>query len=385
MPMNTSALSLPQSDLMATLEQRRERKRGEQAALDARHGSERVRVVSYMENIGWPELFGYEMHQVHDAPTFAASQYLRELIFWADNVEGDTVPEPSLQADVGWYWDITLFGMRIHHTPVGVPEFEPHAMQRGLDLSTLGHFDFHTTGDMPRLIDKYERLREIAARDYGDRLAVTFPTFNRGPLDIYVQLRGYEGFIDDCAERPAALHDALSFLVDERLRFAHERQRYLGEPGLPPTSFVADDWVNVPFISPTIFRDFVLPLYRRLQSEEGRVTNFHTCGNMESVVLDLLAAFPDIDMLDVSPWNSVAALDRIVPRRVGFGAALVNTVTLGGSEEEQRGKLSPIREAARGRKVRLVLQAIERIPDTYEETFRRLNACIGLARGILLA
>ena len=52
---------------------------------------------------------------------------------------------------------------------------------------------------------------------------MTFPTFNRGPLDINVQLRGYEGFIDD--------------------------------------------WVNVPFISPALFRDFVLPLYHRLKAQ----------------------------------------------------------------------------------------------------------------------
>jgi len=381
--MDMTALTLPRSDLMAALMERRERKRAGQDALAARHGAASVRITSYMENIGWPELFGYEMRQVHDDAAFAAAQCLRELIFWADNVGDDTVPAATLQADVGWYWDITLFGMRIHHTPVGVPEFEPHAMQKGLDLSTLGHFDFYATGDMPRLIRKYESLLEISTQQYDGRLAVTFPTFNRGPLDIYVQLRGYEGFIDDCAERPAALRDALTFLVDERLRFAHERQRYLGEPGLPPTSFVADDWVNVPFISPAIFHDFVLPLYRRLQAEEGRVTGFHTCGNLEAVAADLIGAFPDIDMLDVSPWNSSAALDRILPSRVGFTSCILNTVTLGGSEDEQRTKLAPLRDVARRRKLQVVLQAIERIPDTYEETFRRLNSCIGLARAIL--
>ena len=72
---------------------------------------------------------------------------------------------------------------------------------------------------------------------------------------------------------------------------------------------------------------------------------------MEPVALDLIGAFPDIDMLDVSPRDSVAALDRIL--------------------------------TARGRKMRLVLQAIELIPDTYEETFRRLNSCIALARAVL--
>jgi len=32
---------------------------------------------------------------------FAAQQRLRELIFWADNVDDDTVPSASIQAGVG--------------------------------------------------------------------------------------------------------------------------------------------------------------------------------------------------------------------------------------------------------------------------------------------
>jgi hypothetical protein len=383
--MNTAAMSIAKSQLIGELERRRERKERGQSDRDARFGSGRVRILSYMENIGWPELFGYEMRQVHDDPDFAAHQRLRELIFWADNVDDDTVPAASIQADVGMYWDITLFGMKIRHTPIGVPEFEPHPLRDRLDLSLLGRFDFSATGDMPRILRKYARLREISESDYEGRLSVTFPCFHRGPLDIYIQLRGYEGFAEDTASRPTELRAALEHLVDERLRFARERQRFLGEPSLPATTFVADDWVNVPFISPAMFREFVVPLYRRIRAEEGRPSGFHTCGNMEPVVVDLVSVFPEIEMLEVSPWNDVAALDALLPVRVGFIASIVNTVTLGGAEAEQRSKLLPIRDAARRRRVHLVAQAIERIPATYEETLARLNGFLGLARRVFYA
>ena len=376
-------MSIPRGGLISELDRRRERKEAEISARDARFGPGRVRVTSYMENIGWPELFGYRMDRVHNDPDFAAEQRLRELIFWADNVDDDTVPAATIQADVGMYWDITLFGMRIHHTPIGVPEFEPHALRDSLDLSLLGRFDFHTTGDMPRVLRKYKRLREVAATDYAGKLDVTFPCFHRGPLDIYVQLRGYEPFAEDTACRPELLHAALDHLVDERLRFARERQAFLGEKILPPTTYVADDWVNVPFISPKMFRDFVVPVYRRIRAEEGPPIGFHTCGNMMPVVEDLLSVFPEIQMLEISPWNDVAALDQLLPPEVGFVTNLVNTVTLGGSEPEQAGKLIPIRNAARTRKVSLVAQAIERIPATYEETFARLNGFLELARKVL--
>jgi hypothetical protein len=381
--MNTDAMLIPADQLIGELQRRRERKTNENAERDARHGKGRIPITSYMENIGWPELFGYEMPRVHEDPDFAAAQRLRELIFWADNVQDDTVPSASIQADVGMYWDITLFGMKIHHTPVGVPLFDPHPLNQGLDLSLLPPFDFHTTGDMPRVLSKHARLREIAETTYGGKLAVTFPFFQRGPLDIYVQLRGYEGFLDDVAGHPVELRAALDHLVDERLRFARERQRFLGEAALPPTTFIADDWVNVPFISPTMFRELVVPLYRRIRAEEGTPNGFHTCGNFEAVACDLVAALPEIEMLEVSPWNDVAALDALLPPRVGFVVSILNTISLGGAEAEQRQKLLPIREAARRRKVTLVAQAIERIPDTYEETLSRLNGFLRLAREVL--
>ncbi len=376
-------MSIPRGQLLSELERRRERKSAEIARRDAAFGPDRVRIQSYMENIGWPELFGYEMARVHDDPDFAAEQKLRELIFWADNVADDTMPDATIPADTGYYWDITLFGMGIHHTPIGVPEFEPHPLREKLDLSLLGRFDFNATGDMPRILRRYARLREVASAEYHEKLAVTFPCFNRGPLDIYVQLRGYEGFADDTASRPAELHAALDYLVQERLRFARERQRFLGESSLPPTTYVADDWVNVPFISPAIFRDFVMPVYRRIRAEEGPPSGFHTCGNMETVVLDLLSVFPEIELLEVSPWNDVAVLDELVPARVGFVVSLLNTVTLGGSREEQVQKLRPIRAASRKRKIVLMAQAIERIPPTYEETIVRLNGFLDLAREVL--
>jgi hypothetical protein len=381
--MNAAALSIPRDRLVGELELRRRRKLAENAARDARSGPGRVAVTSYMENIGWTDLLGHPMSRVHDDPAFAAEQRLRELVFWADNVDDDTVPVASIQADTGMYWDMTLFGMEIRHTRLGVPEFGRHPLREGLDRSFLPPFDFSATGDMPRILARHARLKEISADTYGGRLEVTFPYFHRGPLDIFVQLRGYEGFVEDAGARPAALAAALDHLTSERLRFARERQRHLGEPSLPPTTFVADDWVNVPFISPAMFRDFVAPCYRRIRAEEGPASGFHTCGNFEPVARDIAEIFPEIEMLEVSPWNSVTALDAILPPRVGFACSVLNTVTLGGSEAEQRAKLLPIRDAARHRKVSLSAQAIERIPDTWQETFARLNRFLALAREVL--
>jgi hypothetical protein len=326
-----------------------------------------------MENIGWPELFGYDMNRYLTDAEFAIEQQLRQLIFWADNVLDDTIPSLRMTADVGMYWDMTLFGMQIRHSTSGMPDFLPHPFQHTFDPSTLGRFDFATSGEMPSLLAKYQRMRQIVADDYAGKIAVEFPRFHRGPLDIYVQIRGYENFLDDSFDRPAELKDALIFLADERFRFAEERRKFLGEATLPDASFVADDWVNIPFITPTFFRETMAPVYAHIQQQEGPVTGFHTCGNFTAVAQDLLQVFPDIHRLEVSGWNDLRQLDPLVDARIHFDVAVINTVTLGDAVDEQREKLAAIRLARRHRAVGVCAQAIVKLYPTYEETIRRLN------------
>lgn len=381
--MHTIAMTLPRRQLLGELERRIERKMRQQAKRDARYGAGRVHLTSYMENIGWPELFGYRMTDYFADAGFTIEQNLRQQIFWADNIDDDTLPSLAVAADVGMYWDMTLFGQRIAHSEIGVPEFLPHPFGAAPELAALDRFDFHTTGDMPLLLGKYARMQEMNAREYDHRLTITFPCFQRGPLDIYVQLRGYEAFVDDLVERPELLRAALTLLADERLRFAQTRAQFLGE-ALPATTFVADDWVNIPFISPATFREIVMPVYARVRAQEGAVTGFHTCGKMEAVAPDLLSVFPEMDWLDVSGWNDVQALDAVVDPRITFHVSIINTVSLSDAPEVQRPLLEAIRRVSTHRPVSVCAQAIVKLYPSYEEVLARLNRFVALTFSVLL-
>ena len=380
--MNLEARTIPKEQLVDAVDERAERRRQQAAARDAQYGPDRVRVNSYMENIGWPELFGYDMNDFYADPDLNVEMQLRQKVFWADNSDDDSGIDLGIQASTGMYYDMTLFGQKIRHTTDGVPCFDPHPISRDPDPSHITPFDFYATGDMPALIAQHRRMLELNQREYGGRLQVRFPNFHRGPLDVLVQLRGYDNFVADAVERPELVRRFLDLFVDERLRYARERQRYLGDPDLPPTTFVADDWVNVPFISPAMFRAFAMPAYRRIRAEEGPVTGFHTCGNFEAVVLDLLSAFPDICLLEVSGWNDVRALDRSVPREVGFYAQVINTLVLTASVDEQRARLEVIAEVSRRRTVSLCAQAMVKF-NSYDETIDKMNRFIRLAREVL--
>lgn len=379
--MNLDALTIPKGRLFNALQERVAKRAEAIAARDVELGTNRIRVTSYMENIGWPELFGFDMNAFFADPDYSLEMQLRQKIFWADNSVDDSVIGFDIQATTGMYFDMTLFGQRITHTKDGVPEFHPHPLAEVPTPSAIPLFDFYTTGDMPALISHYERMREVSCQEYDGRLTVQFPHFHRGPLDIYVQMRGYENFVADALEHPQRITEFLRFFVDERLRFARERQGFLGEDSLPPSTFVADDWVNIPFISPDIFRGLVVPAYHQTRSNEGPVTGFHTCGKMEPIVGSLLEVFPDIQRLEVNGWNDLFVLDEIVPAEIGFDISFINTFVMSAPVEEQRARLSAVAAVSRHRKISLCAQAMVKF-HSYEETFARMNRFIELARRV---
>ena len=382
-PLNRDALSIPAVRLFESLQERIERKRALLEERDHALGKDRIRIHSYMENIGWPELFGYDMNRFLSDAEFGLEMELRQRIFWFDNSLDDGLPGMWLGATVGMYYDITLFGQEVRHTEIGVPFFVPHPIAQRPDLSLIPPVDFRTSGQMPVLIRRYETLRRIARERFGDALTIGFPIFGRGPLDIYVQLRGYDRLVEDTQDRPQFVHDFLSRIVEERIRWNRERRRYLGEPEpADPTTRIDDDWVNVPFISPAMFREFVIPAYRRIGAAEGRVTGFHTCGVMVPVVGDLLGVFPGIRTLDISGWNDFEVLDEMLNPQIGFWLGFKNTFVLTGTPEQHRDKLERIARVGRRRSVGVCAQAIVRLHKTYEENLGRMNAFIALAREV---
>ena len=179
------------------------------------------------------------------------------------------LPGLDVASSVGMYFDLTLFGQEVRHNRQGVPEFRPHPLASRPDMSSLpAEVDFHTSGDMPRMIRYHQGMRDAARRGYGGAVSVGMRDFLRGPLDAYVQLRSYEGFVEDTIERPALARKRMSYFVSERARWVAQRRQFLGQ-GVCESTEVHDDWVNVPFISPAMFRTFVLPAYKELQQSAG--------------------------------------------------------------------------------------------------------------------
>jgi uroporphyrinogen-III decarboxylase len=229
---------------------------------------------------------------------------------------------------------------------------------------------------------RYRDLKRISEELYGGAVKVSFPAFRRGPLDIYVQLREYQGFIEDCAEDPEYAHRLLDSIVDTRIRYNRLATEFLGEAP-PGIQSMDDDWVNVPFISPAMFDEFAAPAYRKVQKAEGPILRFHTCGVYGPVLGSLLGVYDKLESMDVSGWNDLTDVDGAARADVKFDVAYVNTFVLTGSPEQHRAKLEEAKKVAGRRRINLHSQAIVKLLGTIDDSLVAMNRFIDLARNIM--
>ena len=380
--LNRRAMCLPKEELLEVLEAAILKKQEIIEQRDREYGKDRVRIVSGTENLLLPETFGFDMRDYYQNPELALEIELRRRIFWLDNCEDDSNFSWVFPSVASIYYDMTLFGVEIAYTRDGVPNMADHPFSRDMDLSLLGEFDFRTTGEMPWVIHQYETLQKISEEQYGGKIKFTFPEFSRGPLDIYVQVRGYENFVMDYYEDPDALKEAIDFIVERRFAYQDARREYLGDQYEAGGVSICDDWLNFPFITEELFEDIAAPAYLKIQEREGNVTFFHTCGNVEPVASRMLEMFPALYPLEISGWNDYEKVAAPMPTDRSLRFCSTIPLILQGSEAEQRAKLEAMARVAKTRKIELYPASFVRLNPTLEESMFKFNQFIRLAREI---
>ena len=327
--------------------------------------------------LGWGQLVGYDPVRYHSDPLYSFENQIREKIYHIDNFDDDSCIGTGVSASIGWYFEYTLFDMDVYYTPAGVPIIqEDHPMTRTPDLRLLKPFSFTETGQMPKAISFYEDMVEIA----GDRVNVAFPAWWRGPLDLAIQLRGYSNFVLDAVERPEFLHDLMKYITDERMRWHDDYCKFLGTE--IAAASLADDWLNVPFISPSIFRDFVLPRYLDLERRHGGIGGIHACGNQTELQKYMLE-IKSLHGFEVSPWTDLEQTLINLPQDKSIGIGLPNTDVLLKTEAEMRPKLQWIKESCRGRSYGVSAGSLQKVHEDLDEDVERIKGFIHMAKEVL--
>jgi len=294
--------------------------------------------------IGWVELFGYDIDLYFNDPYFYIEQTLLQNLWQFENIEDDTSIVPGINAWLGYYTEYTFFGMNVKYNKKGVPIIqEDHPLTNDPDLSLLKPVDFLSSGWMQRALKWNEEINRILK----DRLFVGFIIWNRGCLDLAIQLRGYDNLMTDIVERPEFVHDLLKFITRERIRWWDSYYKYFNKD-ISPTQ-IGDDWLNIPFITPQFFDEFVLPCYLDMERYHGGIEYLHSCGNQTPIQKSLLK-IKSLDTLEVSPWSDLTQSLHNIPEEKHLQINLHPNDVLYEDKKEIEKKLRFIADSCEGRK-----------------------------------
>ncbi len=321
------------------------------------------------EPMAWVRLWNLDTPRYYSDPLFYVETTLRQKLWRWETFPDDGMPlSAEIPASLSMYPEYTFLGMQVYFSEEGIPTIQTdHPMTRDPDLSLLRPVDYQTSGWMPRILRWWEAINRIV----DGRIGVTNAMFWwRGPLDLGMQLRSYENLMLDIAERPGFVHDLFKFLTEQRCRWWEAHDAYFDLPRKPAD--IGEDWLNVPFISPKFFRDFVLPRYKELEAFHGSVSNVHSCGD-QAPLQKYLLELTSMRQFEVSPWTSLEKSLENLPadRRLVIG--LHPNDVLFASPDEMEARLRHIQDACSGRQYDIYTSGLTPILETHQAFVRQVN------------
>jgi hypothetical protein len=330
------------------------------------------------EPMTWVRLWNLDTPRYYSDPLYYVEMTLRQKLWRWDYFPEDNVPMTlDLPASLSMYPEYTFIGMDLYFSPEGIPTIQTnHPLSRDPNLGLLKPVDFMTSGWMPRALRWWDDIHRIVA----GRLNVTNAmTWWRGALDLAMQIRSYDRLIEDVFERPQFVHDLLDFITEQRCRWWGAYSEHFGLK-LKPTD-IGDDWLNVPFISPGFFRDFVLPGYLRLEAFHGGVNSIHSCGNQAPLQRYLLE-IKSLPNFEVSPWTSLEKSLVNIPSEKRLMIGMHPNDVLFSTPEQMEERLRGIASACVGRNYDIGTSGLTPILDTHEAFIRQVNTWTGIVRRV---
>ena len=251
----------------------------------------------------WGRKLGFSLVDYYTDPDTCLEWSLRINLIRFKEIRDDTPLSKTLGFSLGAGFDPCLFGGR----QVYVVDEDPwvdrdHVISSVADLERMPMPDFYTSGMMPLAHRFYARYRELADLA-GGGFDVAFPELGRGPFGLAWHLRGHSALLFDLFDDPDFALTLLRFVTEARKHYERQRADFLGQP-IAPGSLMNDE-VNVPALSPGLYREFVLPLELDLAAFHGGIRYWHCCGNIVPLLPLIQQLRPRVQQL--SPYNDFEA------------------------------------------------------------------------------
>ena len=239
--------------------------------------------------------------------------------------------------------ELSFFGSEIVFQELKEAWIKEPILHEYEDLAKLTPPDFRKSGLMPKILECYEVMSEVA----DGKLKVMFPELARGPFCIAVHLRGMEDFLCDTIAEPEWVHRLMRFIVDAHKSWSKERAKFVGKEQDKCKLF--NDEICSPIIGPATYDNFVFPYEKELAEHYGGVRYFHSCGLLDPF-LPRIAELPGLDACHVGPWTSYEEADKVFGDRTALEICLhpMEDVMMA-KEDQMRGKIEDIMEKCKHR------------------------------------
>jgi len=340
--------------------------------------SQGIPFLVFPDNALWAKILKVDLREYYSNPEVHLKTQLKMNIYHFNHWEDNTYYTKDLSIWFGVITELSFFGPKIIFFPNREGWIKsPPLLQKKESLECLKQPDFYKSGLMPKIHEFYERMNELV----DGRLRVLFPMWVRGPFCIAAHLRGLDNIIMDMLEDPKFVHTLMRFITDSEKEWAKERSKFLHSP--IEKTFLFNDEVGLPLITPEMYEEFVLPYEIELANFYGGILYWHSCGDTSDFI-NLIKRIPGLRMFHVGPRTDV------LRAAVAFGPDASLDVDLDpfrdvleADEEKMKSKIKKIIDICTERDVSFCIRADGFQPvHTLKEDLPKIKLWIDLAQSL---
>lgn len=278
----------------------------------------KIPVVMALDRPLWAKLLQFPLDRYYLEPEAFVEGQLRMEAYHFENIPDDQFIDESIQVWGGPGFEASLFGMRQEYSVENEPwlRHEP-IIQSRQDLETLPQADFATSGPMHQVLTFHERLEALLD---GTGLRAIPPGWIRGPLGVAEELRGIGNLVMECITDPELAQAILRYVVDFRKAWCKARSQFLG-CDWATHGLMYNDEVQVPMISPKIYREMILPFELELDEFYGGLHYWHSCGDA-TPFMPLVAELPRIRMIQCGAFSDPEEVIKHFSQRTAIEIAV---------------------------------------------------------------
>lgn len=268
--------------------------------LPNRHEGGKIPFVVELGLNFWAQILDFNLYDYyHDPLTYAIAQ-LEMKVFHHKNFADDTFIDKAYRLLIATTLEANLLGVPVVYTKEGHPwlDYNLQPIKTLEDLKEIRLPDFYSSGDMPRLIQFYEKQKDYLDDDF----LIKFPDWIMGPFGVAAILRGFDKLLMDMMGEPDFVRELLATIIRSRKVWQKQLDHYLGIPRTK--GLLGNDDVNCPTLSPVLYEEFLLPTEIELCEYYGKIFYWHSCG-ITTPLLSAIRNIPRLDLFHCGPWTSI--------------------------------------------------------------------------------